>query len=356
MTFPFLASRDIFQAVFETLPLGICVTDAGGFFVFVNKNYCRIYGYTEQELIGESFIKIVQPSQRQLLQNLHKDFIRGKEELDAEWTVLGKNGKSISISAKASRFKGNDGQYYILTMVEELTHKNFLKRQKALSERVLFQDISKPLKEIETDIINFSTRKVLPPRVLEYCDSMRDSVDRIHTQLTCVRDLSLITSGNFVPARNFINLNDLFNKLKNEFFYLAKSYRVETEFYINVKERHHGANLVIILDYFLLRATLENLIKNAIEASPEGDLIYVSGIQNGDRLEIKVRNKGEVPASILKSFFSPYVTTKSFGTGLGTYSAKLLTEAIGGVLSVRSENGETELLISLPIGVVVGNI
>ena len=68
-------------------------------------------------------------------------------------------------------------------------------------------------------------------------------------------------------------------------------------------------------------------------------------------LRITIRNTGAVPANIRERFFDKYVSTgKSGGTGLGTYSARMLAEAQrGGVeLSVSDENNSTEVTVTLP--------
>lgn len=54
-------------------------------------------------------------------------------------------------------------------------------------------------------------------------------------------------------------------------------------------------------------------------------------ITRGENLKVILENQGVVPAEIRESFFEKFATAgKPGGTGLGTYSAKLLTEAQGG--------------------------
>ena len=55
----------------------------------------------------------------------------------------------------------------------------------------------------------------------------------------------------------------------------------------------------------------------------------------------EVKNHGAVPKAIRDRFFEKYVTHgKRDGTGLGTYSARLLTEAQHG--SIRCEVSDTD--------------
>lgn len=41
-----------YRAVWDNLPVGICLTDRNGIYRYVNPAYCRIYGYKKEDLIG----------------------------------------------------------------------------------------------------------------------------------------------------------------------------------------------------------------------------------------------------------------------------------------------------------------
>ena len=93
--------------------------------------------------------------------------------------------------------------------------------------------------------------------------------------------------------------------------------------------------------------------ENACEAAPEGSRVDI-GLQDGDPVAITIRNTGAVPVAIRTRFFDKYVTAgKDGGTGIGTYSAKLLTEAQGGSiqLAVQDAENRTELTVLLPCAV-----
>jgi two-component system sensor histidine kinase/response regulator len=97
---------------------------------------------------------------------------------------------------------------------------------------------------------------------------------------------------------------------------------------------------------------LQNLLKNACEAAPEGSTVEI-GLKGSDPVAISIRNTGAVPVAIRERFFDKYVTSgKEGGTGLGTYSAKLLTEAQGGSIRLEVQDGEnrTEVTVLLPRG------
>src|SRR6185295_20378975 len=96
----------------------------------------------------------------------------------------------------------------------------------------------------------------------------------------------------------------------------------------------------------LCYSMLGNLVKNAIEASPEGgevtlsidedaSIIHSDGTQGA--LLVAVHNVGEIPDAVKANFFEKYRTAgKTGGTGLGTYSARLMARTQGGDIGVAS--------------------
>ena len=105
----------------------------------------------------------------------------------------------------------------------------------------------------------------------------------------------------------------------------------------------------------LFYSLFSNLIKNAFEASPEGEDVTVELDEprngNCELGVIRVCNKGMVPEEIRDRFFEKYVTCgKSGGTGLGTYSARLIAETQHGDIFLESSNESgTAIVVRLPM-------
>ncbi len=101
---------------------------------------------------------------------------------------------------------------------------------------------------------------------------------------------------------------------------------------------------------------LSNLIVNALEAATAGGLVTISLWRRQQRAVIEIHNPGAVPASVRDHFFEKYVSSKRSGTGLGTYSAKLMVETQGGEIRMHTSEAEgTTVTVSL-IGVDDENI
>ncbi|WP_243545318.1 sensor histidine kinase [Pseudodesulfovibrio tunisiensis] len=100
----------------------------------------------------------------------------------------------------------------------------------------------------------------------------------------------------------------------------------------------------------LLYSMLGNLLKNAIEASPENNRVTLGIRKSRSELQLKIHNFGTVPESVRTAFFDKYATAeKSGGTGLGTYSARLMARTMGGDITMStSEEEGTMLVVTLP--------
>ena len=103
-------------------------------------------------------------------------------------------------------------------------------------------------------------------------------------------------------------------------------------------------------DAMFCYSLFQNLIKNACEAAPENSLVSVT-LNNDSPLSVMIQNRGAVPAEIRDRFFGKFVTHgKQGGTGLGAYSAKMLTEAQNGsiALDVFDAGNQTTITVTLP--------
>lgn len=90
-----------------------------------------------------------------------------------------------------------------------------------------------------------------------------------------------------------------------------------------------------------------NLVKNAVEAAGPGHRVTVT-LMRGEPVVLAVHNPGEVPKEIADHFFEKYVTSgKSSGTGLGTYSARLMARAQLGDLQLHTGSTGTTLTLTL---------
>lgn len=112
-----VANPAAFANIIEGTHLGICITDPNGNYSAVNEAYCKLYGYRREELIGKSFLMVVQEQQKDRLQELHDMFMKLKDEIFRNWEVVKKDGSLIKISADAGYAANILGKPHKVTFV-----------------------------------------------------------------------------------------------------------------------------------------------------------------------------------------------------------------------------------------------
>jgi len=101
-------------------------------------------------------------------------------------------------------------------------------------------------------------------------------------------------------------------------------------------------------DQVLLQQVLVNLLINAMDAMaetpPARRQVAISTIVSAADVAVSVRDTGPgVPADLIAKLFTPFVTTKSHGLGIGLTIARTILEAHGGTIEARNnpEGGAT---------------
>jgi signal transduction histidine kinase len=120
-----------------------------------------------------------------------------------------------------------------------------------------------------------------------------------------------------------------------------------------------GVRLVTYLDPNLpniklhsdsLQAALLNLVKNALEAMPDGGelLVQTYTVPGGVAMDIIDNGCGMDEITAMR-MFEPFYSTKHEGSGLGLPTARKIIEAHGGRISVQSEVGRgTKFVLEFP--------
>jgi two-component system, sporulation sensor kinase B len=119
----------------------------------------------------------------------------------------------------------------------------------------------------------------------------------------------------------------------------------------DVQLHHHSeSGLFINANRTKLKQVIMNLIKNSIEATPNGGQVIVRSFLDNKHVLIQVLDTGAgMTSDQLKRLGTPFYSTKEKGTGLGLMVTFRMVEAMGGQLKFRSEKGKgTVATISIP--------
>jgi signal transduction histidine kinase len=111
-----------------------------------------------------------------------------------------------------------------------------------------------------------------------------------------------------------------------------------------------------LLDFMRMKQVVINLVANAVQASPEGGEVVVSGHMNDGSLTIDVIDSGcGIPPDKREEIFSPFYSTKKEGTGLGLPIVKKIVEAHRGSIEIL-DNPEKGLTFRVTVSLECGGL
>ncbi|MFT3913826.1 MAG: HAMP domain-containing sensor histidine kinase [Anaeromyxobacteraceae bacterium] len=103
-----------------------------------------------------------------------------------------------------------------------------------------------------------------------------------------------------------------------------------------------------------LEQLASNLLANAVEHGEPGQPVRVAVRGAEDRVELEVRNAGELPPKVAAQLFEPFSrppdaeSKKASGLGLGLFIAREIARAHGGDVTGRAAEGEVVMTVRLP--------
>lgn len=215
-------------------------------------------------------------------------------------------------------------------------------------DRIMKHDLKNPLNSIISFPQLLLMTESLPETAKTYLKMIHKSGLRMLQMINFSLDLYKIEVGTYQLKPEQVDLKDTILQIENEVENLRSMKNVS----IIKTGSAFSENIPAIIsgEFLLCYSMLSNLIKNAIEAAPENTQVYIT-LEINDHIIIMIHNQGLVPSEIKDRFFEKYVTSgKESGTGLGTYSSKLIAETMNGSISMNSSTTDgTTITLNFPI-------
>jgi signal transduction histidine kinase/ActR/RegA family two-component response regulator len=215
-------------------------------------------------------------------------------------------------------------------------------------ERIARHDLKTPLASIATVPRLLRQRHALAPEDDELLGTVERAALRVLSMVNLSLDLFRMEEGSYRLRAQAVDLAALAQTVARELQAHARSKQLRMT--LDLPEEPVYAQGEELLCY----STVANLLKNALEASPDGAEVRVRlrrvSDGNGDAVALDIHNDGEVPEEIRDRFFDKYATHgKLGGTGLGAYSARLMARVQRGSLRMNSGPKGTTLSLRLPL-------
>ncbi|MDH5297574.1 MAG: hybrid sensor histidine kinase/response regulator, partial [Desulfobulbaceae bacterium] len=192
-------------------------------------------------------------------------------------------------------------------------------------DRIMRHDLKTPL----NPVIGFTS---LMRGSAELTDKHRSYVEMIHgaglkmlDMINRSLDLFKMESGTYDFRPAAVDLEAVARRVAEDLSLLAAERKVSVEL--------AATQVFAQSDEMLCYSMLSNLVKNGIEAAPAQGVVTIGLAVEGEYAVVGIHNQGVVPEAVRPTFFDKYSTAgKHGGTGLGTYSARLMAQTMRGTI------------------------
>jgi two-component system sensor histidine kinase AtoS len=194
----------------------------------------------------------------------------------------------------------------------------------------------------------FNIEKKAAPEFLEKIKKNIDAINKKITESSKIINNLLFYARIREPERQSLPVCSLLDEAISH-----AEERFHTQDIIIVKQCLFGKEQAIIADPLQLREVFDNIIGNAYEAlvGQKGEISIL--LKPGEKkvAEIIIADNGPgISEKVIAKVFDPFFSTKSKGTGLGLSVCRQIVQKHGGMISIRSEEGQgTTVTISLPL-------
>jgi PAS domain S-box-containing protein len=340
------------RQILKTAMDGFWLTDSKGHLLEVNETYCRMSGYSEQELLNMTIPDLeVSETPADIASHLEKIFTAGEDRFETQHQRKDGSVFDVEISVQCRHAEGGCFVVFINDITgRKLAELELIKaKEKAEeSDRLKSAFLANMSHEIRTPmngILGFAQLLKEPNlsglEQREYIRIIEKSGKRMLNIIQDIVDIAKIESGQMEVSVSFTNIND-----QIEYIYHFFTPEVEKKgMKLLYKNTLPAKEAIIHTDREKLYAILTNLVKNAIKYTNEG-FIEIGYEKKGDYLEFFVKDTGigiarDRQEAIFERFIQADISNKRArdGAGLGLSIAKAYVEMLGGTIRVESEEG-----------------
>lgn len=348
------ASEERYRLFVENASDFIYRTDLKGNILFINDTATKLFGYSDEELLGSNSFKYVPPEfQASLKRKYYSQFLNKSETTYYEIPVLGKNGHKIWLGQSVQLvFEGADiiGFQVIARDITELIIardkvNNYIEELKVTNSNKdkLFSIISHDLKSpfhatlALSEHLSDEANSLEKEDIIEYSSLIHKELKNQYRLLEAVLNWSRLQLGkmNFEPERfDLENLaSEVIQSLK------TKSTQKDIKLTLNIP-----SSCYVKADINMMRSVLHNLISNAIKFTKTNGEVIIKHQESPEYHSVSVVDDGiGMEKNLVDKIFEndSIITTNGTsgekGTGLGLMLCKEMIEKHNGEIWVESE-------------------
>jgi PAS domain S-box-containing protein len=338
-------------AIVESSDDAIISKDLNGIVTSWNQAATRILGYSRDEMIGASILKLIPPE-------LHKDEtlilqkIRAGERIQHFETIrISKSGARLPVSLTISPLRDPSGQIIGASKIlRDISAKRALESSLIQAEKIaatgrlaatIAHEINNPLEAV-TNLLYLAKQDVGSPRQQQYIEFAESEIARIS-------HIAKQTLGYYreSSAAGPASIERLLDQAISVYQPRCKSMGIEIQ-------THIDSSPSIFMRRGEIMQVISNLIANAMQAMPYGGVLRIESHNTADSVSITVTDNGTgIPDDSRSRIFDAFFTTrKDVGTGIGLFVSRQFVEGHGGSINVESSTAPqshgTAFSVTLP--------
>ncbi|MFN8357536.1 MAG: PAS domain S-box protein [Spirosomataceae bacterium] len=352
-------SEEKYRGIMNNMELGLLEVDNEQRIVRAYDRFCKLVGYTEEELVGKIAPELFLPREfEEVLANNQSRRNTGAAS-SYELQMVTKDGSRIwvlisgaPIMDEHGNVVGSMGIHYDITERKRLEQELAAAKQAAddarQAEKQFLANMSHEIRTPLNAIIGmthllFDTRP--NKQQFEYLEILKTSADFLHSLISDLLDMAKIEAGRIEVQQHPFDLIGLLRTTQRVFQMKLQNRPVELDMMIDAR-----ISGTYIGDDLILNQILLNLIGNAEKFTEEGSIEIVVKLkkeeENTTWIEFKISDTGiGIPANKLEEIFQKFKQIniqghKHKGTGLGLAITKQLIDLQGGQISVKSQEGQ----------------
>ena len=346
-------SEERFRTMFAAAPTAIMLFDRTGRILSANRSAESLFGYSEQEMIGQLPTTFRHPDDVELGEEAFGQVIRGeRDSYRREASFLTKSGSTVVTHLATALVRDADGKPgYVIGMAEDVTEQRQLEEQLRQSQKL--EAIGRLAGGVAHDFNNMLTAiggyTALALEHAETGSTLRGDLDEIRK---ATDRAALLTRQLLAFSRKQVLMPELLN-LNGVVLELESMLRPLIGEDVALTTQLDPALGPIEADPGQLHQVVMNLVVNARDALPNGGGITIAtancdvgenddSIEPGHYVTLTVRDTGQgIDEPTLRQIFEPFFTTKEAGkgTGLGLATVYGIVKQSGGYVAVESEVG-----------------
>lgn len=205
-------------------------------------------------------------------------------------------------------------------------------------DRIMHHDLKTPLNGIISLAHLLTIDGDLSAEQLEYINLIESCGQEMLEKIELSLDMFKMEAGTYEFNPRQVDVVKVTKHIVEQNTAKLEKKNLKIRFINNLVQAQNDQTFIISAEHRLLSSLFSNLFTNALEASPAHGEIQIV-LSDAEKAIIAIYNQGAVPAAMRDHFFEKYSTHgKPSGTGLGTYSARLLARAMHYDISMETSD------------------